>query len=111
MWNLRFKRRFLTTRDDHVECPIEVITMREISVSQAKRELTSILKRIQEGEATIITRRGKPVGAMMAFQEYQKLKKLGAYNAVLKLSQELADCGITATELYEQSRRELEEKA
>jgi len=111
LWNLRFKRRSLTTHDDHVECPIDVIIMREISVSEAKRDFTSILKRIQEGEAAIITKRGKPVGAMIDFQEYQKLRKLGAYNAVLKLSQELVDCGITATELYEQSRRELEEKA
>jgi len=85
--------------------------MREISVSEAKRDLTALLKKVQDGEAAIITRRGKPVGAVMGFREYQKLKKLRAYDAVLQLSQELADCGITASELYEQSRRELEEKA
>lgn len=85
--------------------------MRKMSVSEAKRDFTSVLKTVQEGEATIITRRGKPVGVMMDFQEFQKLRKLAAYNSLLQLSQDLSDCGTTATELYQQSRRELEETA
>jgi len=85
--------------------------MPEISVSEAKRSFTSLLKKVQEGEVTIITRRGKPVGAVIGFREYQELRKLRAYDAVLRLSKELADCGITASELHERSRRELEEKA
>lgn len=85
--------------------------MPEISVSDAKRDFTAILRKVQEGEAAIITRRGKPVGAVIGFQEYQELKKLRAYDAVLRLSKELADCGITAGELHELSRRELGEKA
>jgi len=85
--------------------------MREMSVSEAKKGLTSILKSVEEGETAIITRRGKPVGAMMDFQEFQKLRKLRAYNSVVQLSQELSECGIAATELYQQSRSELEEGA
>ena len=83
--------------------------MREVSVSEANKDFTSILKSVQEGETAIITRRGKPVGAMMDFREFQKLRKIGAYNSLLQLSQDLSDCGMTATELYDQSRRELEE--
>lgn len=85
--------------------------MREMSVSDAKRDFTNVVKTVQEGEATIITKRGKPVGAMMDFQEFQKLRKLAAYNSLLQLSEDLSDCGTTATDLYQQSRRELEEAA
>ena len=85
--------------------------MLEVSVSEAKRDFTKVLKAVQEGEATIITKRGKPVGAMMGFDEFQKLRRLAAYNSLLQLSQDLSGCGTTATELYQQSRRELEEAA
>ncbi len=84
--------------------------MHEVSVSDAKKGFTSLLKRVQQGEITIITRRGKPVGAMMDFQEYQKLRRLRAYSSIRQLSQDLSDCGITATELHRISRRELEEE-
>ena len=83
--------------------------MREMSVSEAKKGFTSILKSVEEGQTAIITRRGEPVGAMIGFEEFQNLRKLRAYKSVLDLSLELSDCGITAAELYQQSRRELEE--
>lgn len=84
--------------------------MREMSVSEAKKGFTSILKSVEEGQTAIITRRGEPVGAMIGFEEFQNLRKLRAYKSVLDLSLELSDCGITAAELYRQSRRELEEE-
>ena len=83
--------------------------MREMSVSEAKKDFTSVLKTVQQGEAAIITRRGKPVGAMMDYREFQRLRKLAAYNSLFQLSHDLSDCGITAAELYKQSRHELEE--
>ena len=85
--------------------------MRKMSVSEAKRDFTNLLRTVQEGEATIITKRGKPVGAIMEFDESQKLRRLAAYNSLLQLSQDLSGCGTTATELYQRSRRELEEAA
>ena len=45
---------------------------------------------------------------ILAFEEYRRLRHLQAYLKMLRLSQMLPDAGVTATELYQASRRELE---
>lgn len=47
----------------------------------------------------------------MTPEEYQQLSKLRAYLEMVRLSQELRDSGITAHEVWEASRGELEARA
>ena len=58
----------------------------------------------------IITRRGKPDAVILPFADYERLRRLRAYSTMVRLSSELKDAGVTATQLYEPSRRELEER-
>jgi len=67
-----------------------------------------MLKRAQK-EPVIITRRGKPDAVILPFAEYERLRRLWAYLSMVCLSWELEESGVTATELYEAPRRELEE--
>ena len=68
-----------------------------------------MLKRVQQ-EPVIVTRRGKPDAVILSFDEYERLRRLRAYSNMVRLSQELAEIGVTATELYEASRKELEKR-
>jgi len=55
-------------------------------------------------------RRGQPDIVLLAYADFERLRRLQAFQQVLRLANELRDKGVTATELYEASRRELEER-
>jgi prevent-host-death family protein len=59
-------------------------------------------------EPVIITRRGRPDVVLLAYDEYERLRRRQAYQQVLNLAAKLRDSGLTAGELYAASRQELE---
>ncbi len=78
-----------------------------ISVAEAHHRLSHWLKRLDEGPITI-TRRGKPVGVLIAPEDYEALRRVRAYLQMLRLSHALRESGLTAEELFRSSREELE---
>jgi len=82
------------------------MTMR-VSIGEAKSGFSALLKRAQK-EPVIVTRRGEPEAVILPFEEYERLRRLWAYSSMVRLSRELKGVGVTATELYEASREELE---
>jgi prevent-host-death family protein len=81
-----------------------------ISVADAHGRLSYLVGELKRGPVTI-TRRGKPVGVLMTPEEYQQLSKLRAYLEMVRLSNELRQSGVTAREVWEASRDELEARA
>jgi prevent-host-death family protein len=79
----------------------------EISVSKAHNRLSYWLNKLDDGPITI-TRRGKPVGVIIAPEAYERLRQFQAYEQVIQLAQTLRESGVTASELYAASREELE---
>lgn len=82
------------------------MTMR-VSIAEAKSGFSALLKRAQK-EPVIVTRRGEPDAVLLPFEEYESLRRPRAYLSMVRLSRELEEVGVTATELYEASRKELE---
>ena len=78
-----------------------------VSIAEAKSGFSELLRRAQK-EPVIVTRRGKPDAVILPFEEYERLRRLRAYSSMVRLSHELKGVGVTATELYEASRKELE---
>jgi len=81
----------------------------DISVAEAHNRLSRWLVKVKDGPITI-TRRGKPVGVIVSPAEYKRLSQVQAYLQMLRLSQALRDSGVTADELFQASRAELEER-
>jgi prevent-host-death family protein len=81
----------------------------KVSIAQARRELSQILKQIRRAPV-VVTRRGRPDAVILSFQEYERLRRLRAYLKMMHLSRELEKCGATASELYDLARRDLEER-
>ena len=80
-----------------------------ISVSEAHNHLSQWLEEIGD-EPITITRRGKPVGVIVSPQEYERLSRVKAYLQMLHLSRSLNESGVTAGELFDASREELEKQ-
>lgn len=80
-----------------------------VSIAEAKSGFSKMLRQARK-EPVIVTRRGEPDAVILPFGEYERLRRLWAYSSMVRLSRELEEVGVTATELYETSRRELEER-
>jgi prevent-host-death family protein len=78
-----------------------------IPIAQAHNRLSALLKKVQKGPI-LLTRRGKAVGVILSPEEYERLHQFEAYNNVVRLSQSLRESGVSASELYQASRHELE---
>jgi prevent-host-death family protein len=78
-----------------------------VTITEAHNRLSHWLKKIPERPITI-THRGKPVAVLVAPEEYERLRQVQAYLAMLRLSRSLRDANVTGGELFEASRAELE---
>lgn len=81
----------------------------KVTIVEGKRGFTSIVKKISEdAEDIIITKRGKPVVVLISYEQYKEIKRLRSYLKMLQISESLKKHQITATQIYEESRKELE---
>ncbi len=81
----------------------------DISIAEAHNHLSSLLKLVSQGPIHI-TRRGRTVGVLISPEEYDSLNQVRSFFDNLESSKELRESGITAKELYQASREELEGK-
>ena len=78
-----------------------------VPITEVHNRLSYWLKKVPERPVTI-TRRGEAVGVLVSPEEYERLRQVQAYLEMLQLSRSLQDSDVTADELYQASREELE---
>jgi prevent-host-death family protein len=81
----------------------------EYPIGVAKSEFSRLLREVRQGPV-IITRRGEPEVVLLAYDDYKRLRRLQAYQRMIRLSSQLQGHGVTVQELQEASREELEER-
>ena len=81
--------------------------MLDISIADAHNRLSALLKKVQKSPIRL-TSRGKPVGVLLSFEDYERLRRAEAFSQVIELSRSLRESELNASELYQASRRELE---
>jgi len=85
------------------------MVQQKVAIGEGKRDFTGIVKKVSEhAEDIIITKRGEPVVVLIPYKEYQEIKRLRSYLKMLQISENLEKYQITATQIYEESRKELE---
>lgn len=57
--------------------------MREVQLREAKATLSAVVDAAQAGEASIITRHGKPAAVVVGFEEWQRLSKVPSFARML----------------------------
>lgn len=81
----------------------------QVSIAEAHNRLSYWLKKVPD-EPITITRRGEPVGVLISPEEYERMRQVSAFWKMLRLSQSLQESGVTADELFQASRSELESR-
>ena len=57
--------------------------MREIGLRDAKASLSAVVDSAQRGEASIITRHGRPEAVVLGFAEWQRLSQVPSFGRLL----------------------------
>ncbi|QGP93359.1 Antitoxin Phd_YefM, type II toxin-antitoxin system [Neomoorella glycerini] len=82
--------------------------MMSLNVTQAKESFLDLIRRVEGWESVILEKRGKPVAALLPYEEYANLSRIKNYLAMQEISEAMKDSGITAEEIFQASRQELE---
>ena len=80
--------------------------MLDVSIADAHNRLSALLKKVQKSPIRL-TSRGKPVGILLSPEEYERLRRADAFSQMVELSHSLRESGVSASELYQASRREM----
>ena len=85
------------------------MSTKTVTISDGKKDFTSLIKEsVDKNEDVIITKRGRPVAALVSYKEYTDLIKLRTYLRMLEISSEMDKTGIKAKNVYAASKKELE---
>lgn len=72
--------------------------MREVQLREAKATLSAVVDAAEAGEASIITRHGKPAAVVVGFEEWQRMAKVPSFARMLMA------CPLEEGDLYERDQ-------
>ena len=82
-----------------------------VSIAEGKKNFTKIIRASEEKKQKIIvSRRGNPVAVILPYEEYHKSRKKEALEKIKEARAKYRQSGITAEEVHEISKAELENK-
>ncbi len=82
-----------------------------VTVAEGKRDFSRIIKKVAEkNEDIVVTKRGKPMAVIVPYGEYQHFKKVEAHQKILESRTAFTRTGVSAAEVYRESREELERR-
>lgn len=84
--------------------------VRTVSIAEVKNKLTSLVREVEGGAQIVITKDRRPAARIISEQEFQKMVRQMAVDELLRQREEWLAAGITGAELFEESRRQLEER-
>ncbi|HUU52678.1 MAG TPA: type II toxin-antitoxin system Phd/YefM family antitoxin [Candidatus Heimdallarchaeota archaeon] len=82
-----------------------------ISIAEGKKRFSSLVgDALEEKKEFIITKRGKPVAVIIPYDEYKQAKRLDGYKKILDAREAFSKSGVSADEVFKESKRQLEKK-
>jgi prevent-host-death family protein len=82
-----------------------------VSIAEGKKGFSRLIQDAAEKkEEIIVTRRGKPVAVIVPYDEHLRTRRLAGYRMVMEGREAFLRSGVSADEIYRESRKQLEEK-
>ena len=83
-----------------------------ISIAEGKRGFSRLVKDASsKKEEIIITKRGKPVAVIVAYEEYVQSKKVEGYRKIIEARETFVKTGLSSDESFRASKKQLERKS
>jgi len=85
--------------------------MLKVNITEGKRDFTKIIQSLEKrGKEIIVTKRGEPVAVIISYEQFKSLKRLSDWVNMVEIAEKMKRKGLKAKDLYETSRKELEER-
>jgi len=82
-----------------------------VGIADGKRLFSRLVDEVSKGKGRVlVTKRGKPVAVILSYQEYEKTRRMEGFTKVMESRKAFEGTGLKASEIYEESRRTLEER-
>ena len=82
-----------------------------VTVVEGKKSFSRLINNaLEKKEEVIVTRRGKPVVVMVPYEKYRHSKRVDGYRKIMQARAVFLKAGISADEIYNESKRQLEGK-
>ncbi len=85
--------------------------MTTVSIAEGKKGFSRLIQDAAEKhEEVVVTKRGKPVAVILPYDEYRHSRRTKGYRKIMAIREDFLKTGLSANEVYEESRRQLERK-
>ena len=82
-----------------------------VTIAEGKRDFSRLIKEAAEkNEDIVVTKRGKPMAVIVSYDEYRHSRKVEAHRKILESRAAFVKAGVSASEVYRESREELERR-
>ncbi len=82
-----------------------------VTIAEGKRDFSRLIKEAAEkNEDIVVTKRGKPMAVIVSYDEYRHSRKVEAHQKILESRAAFTKTGVSADEVYRESREELERR-
>jgi prevent-host-death family protein len=82
-----------------------------ISIAEGKKGFSRLIHDTQKNRGeTVITKRGKPVAVIMPYEEYKHSKRIEGYRKIMEARGTFLKTGLTADEVFKESKKQLEKR-
>jgi prevent-host-death family protein len=82
-----------------------------VSIAEGKKGFSRLIQDSSEKkEEIVVTKRGKPVAVILPYEEYQQSKRIKGYRKISKAREAFLKTGISADEVFKESKSQLEKK-
>jgi prevent-host-death family protein len=82
-----------------------------VSVAEGKKEFSRLIREAAErNEDIVVTKRGKPMAVIVSYGAYRRSRKAEARRKILESRAAFARAGVSAAEVFRESRNELERR-
>lgn len=81
------------------------------SIAEGKRSFSRLIREaLEKKREIIVTRRGKPVAAIVSYEEYERSKKRDGYRKIMEARKAFLMADVQAEDVFRKSKRQLEKK-
>ena len=82
-----------------------------VGIADGKKLFSRLVDEVSKGKSRVlITKRGKPVAVILSYEEFERGRRVEGFNQVMEARGAFAEKGLKASEVYHESRRQLEER-
>ncbi len=83
----------------------------KVNIADGKKNFSRLIHDAAEKkEDIVVTKRGKPVAVIIPYEEYKHSRRVDAFKKILESREAFLKSGISAEEVYKESKKQLEKR-